>query len=91
MSGCSCHADCLGLLVACTGWLPALSVCRAPAPNIIIGLVLCPLFFPQVILSFTSNWTPTGGVDQFANLTGGSHNDFFSKDAPKALFKDFVR
>ncbi|PRW59651.1 nitrilase 2 isoform A [Chlorella sorokiniana] len=45
----------------------------------------------KVILSFTSNWTPMGGVDQFANMTGGSHNDFFSKEAPKALFKDFVR
>ena len=45
----------------------------------------------QVILSFTSNWTPMGGVDQFANLTGGSHNDFFSKETPKALFKDFIR
>lgn len=31
-----------------------------------------PLAARQVILSFTSNWTPEGGVDYYANATGAA-------------------
>lgn len=42
--------------------------------------------------SFTSNWAPTGGVDDFARLVGNlTHNDFFTNDAAKSLYKDYVR
>ncbi|KAL4437982.1 hypothetical protein ABPG77_004203 [Micractinium sp. CCAP 211/92] len=44
----------------------------------------------KVILSCTSNWTPAGGVDYYANATGLDHNAFFSSPAPKALFKKYI-
>ena len=44
------------------GWVPA----RLPQPLTVRRLPPA----PQVILSFTSNWTPSGGIDSFANLTG---------------------
>ncbi|KAL4425642.1 hypothetical protein ABPG75_009658 [Micractinium tetrahymenae] len=44
----------------------------------------------KVILSFTSNWTPAGGVDYYANATGMDHNGFFSAPAPKSLFKKYI-
>ena len=45
----------------------------------------------KLILSFTSNWTPAGGVDQFAELAGVEHNDFFTDATAKKLYKDYVK
>lgn len=45
----------------------------------------------KLILSFTSNWTPTGGVDEYANMTGTQHNDFFSNPATMALYQDYLK
>lgn len=45
----------------------------------------------QVILSFASNWTPAGGVDFYAKSAGVSHNDFFTSDAAKSLYKKYVK
>jgi mannan endo-1,4-beta-mannosidase len=44
----------------------------------------------KVILSFASNWTPAGGVDFYANATGVSHNDFFTNEATKSLYKSYI-
>jgi mannan endo-1,4-beta-mannosidase len=44
----------------------------------------------KVILSFTSNWTPAGGVDFYAEAVGKEHNDFFSDPGAKELYKKFV-
>ena len=40
-------------------------------------------FPPQLVLSFTSNWTPAGGVDDYANFTGVTHNQFFTNEPTK--------
>jgi mannan endo-1,4-beta-mannosidase len=44
----------------------------------------------KLILSFTSNWTPAGGVDQIAEMAGGSHNDFFTDEQAKSIYKKYV-
>lgn len=44
----------------------------------------------KVILSFTSNWTPAGGVDFYAEAVGKEHNDFFTDPGAKELYKKFV-
>lgn len=48
-----------------------------------------------MILSFTSNWTPVGGVDEFAGSPGtpgtaSNHADFFLKSEPKERYKSYV-
>jgi len=45
----------------------------------------------QVILSFTSNWTPAGGVDSFANASGVTHNQFFTDAGVKSMYKEYVK
>lgn len=46
----------------------------------------------QVLLAFTTNWTPTGGIDQYVQWAGGNltHGDFFNNTAVMDLYKGFV-
>lgn len=44
----------------------------------------------KLILSFTSNWTPAGGVDFYAEAVGGTHNDFFTNEGAKNLYKKYM-
>lgn len=46
---------------------------------------------PQVLLSLTDNWQPTGGADEMVRWAGGgSHEAFFSDPRAKALYKGHV-
>lgn len=44
----------------------------------------------QIALSFTSNWTPVGGVDEYARLAGVDHNGFFTDAGAQAQYKQYV-
>lgn len=45
----------------------------------------------QVLLALTDNWQPTGGADQFVTWAGGQvHEDFFTDEAMKSMYKDHV-
>ena len=44
----------------------------------------------KMILSYTSNWTPVGGVDEYAG-SKDNHNNFFLQAAPKEAYKSYVR
>ena len=45
----------------------------------------------QLILAFTSNWTPTGGLPEYLKWSGlTSQSDFFTSPATQGMYKDFV-
>lgn len=46
----------------------------------------------KVILAFTSNWTPTGGLPEFVKWAGLSDpNQFFTDPTAKQMYKDTVK
>lgn len=45
----------------------------------------------KLILAFTSNWTPTGGVPEYVKWAGATdHNAFYTDPAIKNTYKEFV-
>lgn len=46
----------------------------------------------RVLLALTDNWQPTGGADQFVAWAGSTtHEDFFTQQRPRQLYKDHVK
>ncbi|CAD7701855.1 unnamed protein product [Ostreobium quekettii] len=47
----------------------------------------------RVLLSFTDNWPPSGGIDEYVSWssTAESHTDFFTDAQTKQMYKDHVQ
>lgn len=46
----------------------------------------------RLILAFTSNWTPTGGIPEYLAWAGSSNQeDFYTDPEIKQMYKDFVK
>jgi endo-1,4-beta-mannosidase len=68
---------------------------RAPLPSRVLTPPSLPAAAPrpsrQLILAFTSNWTPTGGLPEYVKWAGlANQSEFYTSPVARGMYRDFV-